>query len=406
MRFLLPALLVVVLDAATLKHNHATPFSPRIKDSNEKCLEKLPTTTHTTEQAVETDRENHNKDHLSKEEESCKKEQTDTASQVPESDMLWWESDTLTALDLEPFAGGSFGAVYHACLNRNNTNYNIVVKTVKIKGRTKKERDEEIKAVMREFELQSRIDSKWVVKMVHGMWKDNSPRVGREAALLMEFGGDFTLLDLYDLSRSGHVQDGKEDRFERVRYFSAQIAMGLTACHQHGILHRDVALKNVLVSATGEVKLCDFGLSCKLDEKGEAEGSSGTFCYASRKIFLRQKYGVDADYYSLGACMYALDTMTEPLEGVANTVEEIMKWHEDKKPMYRLLDAEVTDWRVVDAVYHLCDLHDGTDESVTQLQLFRKCTLAVPPQCIMIDIQNFLADAAACSEDAAAEEEH
>lgn len=41
------------------------------------------------------------------------------------------------------------------------------------------------------------------------------------------------------------------------------VAAGLSHMHSKGISHRDIKLENVLVSSSGEFKLCDFGSSSK-----------------------------------------------------------------------------------------------------------------------------------------------
>ena len=40
-----------------------------------------------------------------------------------------------------------------------------------------------------------------------------------------------------------------------------QLLKGLNACHQNGILHRDLKLSNLLISRTGKLKIADFGLA-------------------------------------------------------------------------------------------------------------------------------------------------
>ena len=44
-----------------------------------------------------------------------------------------------------------------------------------------------------------------------------------------------------------------------VRNFTRQMLLGLEFLHGHGIMHRDIKGGNVLVSASGEIKLADFG---------------------------------------------------------------------------------------------------------------------------------------------------
>lgn len=44
-------------------------------------------------------------------------------------------------------------------------------------------------------------------------------------------------------------------------FYIAEITLALQYLHEHGIVHRDIKPDNMLISATGHVKLTDFGLS-------------------------------------------------------------------------------------------------------------------------------------------------
>jgi serine/threonine protein kinase len=48
---------------------------------------------------------------------------------------------------------------------------------------------------------------------------------------------------------------------EEIRFISKEILQALYHCHSHGIIHRDVTTKNILISTKGRIKLCDFGLA-------------------------------------------------------------------------------------------------------------------------------------------------
>lgn len=45
-----------------------------------------------------------------------------------------------------------------------------------------------------------------------------------------------------------------------------QTLQGVAYCHQHGCIHRDVKPENILLTANGVVKLCDFGFARMMSE--------------------------------------------------------------------------------------------------------------------------------------------
>ena len=45
------------------------------------------------------------------------------------------------------------------------------------------------------------------------------------------------------------------------KQFTWQILQGVAYCHRLGCVHRDVKPENILITADGVVKLCDFGFA-------------------------------------------------------------------------------------------------------------------------------------------------
>ncbi|XP_060645295.1 serine/threonine-protein kinase greatwall isoform X2 [Drosophila nasuta] len=87
--------------------------------------------------------------------------------------------------------------------------------------------------------------------------------------LVMEYmvGGDLkSLLAMY-----GYFDEAT------ARFYVAEIVMALQYLHQHGIVHRDIKPDNMLLSATGHVKLTDFGLS-KIEMRRDLEISDLINC--------------------------------------------------------------------------------------------------------------------------------
>ncbi|MBI3722886.1 serine/threonine protein kinase, partial [bacterium] len=110
----------------------------------------------------------------------------------------------------------------------------------------------------------------------------------------------------------------------RAASLGAQIARGLEAIHQMGLVHRDVKPENVLLDEEGHAKLSDFGLVGRsvearvdatraLTKVGEM---LGTLEYISPEQ-LEDSSQVDgrADLYGLGGLLYALLAGRPPFDG-------------------------------------------------------------------------------------------
>ena len=46
---------------------------------------------------------------------------------------------------------------------------------------------------------------------------------------------------------------------DNVKLFMFQLLRGVTYCHSRKVLHRDLKPQNILIGASGELKLADFG---------------------------------------------------------------------------------------------------------------------------------------------------
>lgn len=106
-----------------------------------------------------------------------------------------------------------------------------------------------------------------------------------------------------------------------------QIADGLGAAAERGLVHGDVKPENILFSTDGTAKLVDFGLAAMQGDTGEIWG---TPYYISPEKVRRQKIDFRADIYSLGGTLYHALTGVAPYEG--NDAAEVVKARFDGPP--------------------------------------------------------------------------
>jgi eukaryotic-like serine/threonine-protein kinase len=101
-----------------------------------------------------------------------------------------------------------------------------------------------------------------------------------------------------------------------------QIAEALEAAHQHGIVHRDLKPDNVLFTASGRVKVVDFGIARHLTPMSEthvgltlAGVRLGTPGYMAPEQLRGEPIDARADVFAFGVMAYELATGGHPFGG-------------------------------------------------------------------------------------------
>jgi HAMP domain-containing protein len=96
-----------------------------------------------------------------------------------------------------------------------------------------------------------------------------------------------------------------------------QICAGLAAAHEVGVIHRDIKPQNIIIEATGGLKIMDFGIARLKEERGmTAEGTVvGTPDYMSPEQARGIALDFRSDIYSTGVVLYEVFTGTLPFEG-------------------------------------------------------------------------------------------
>ena len=100
---------------------------------------------------------------------------------------------------------------------------------------------------------------------------------------------------------------------------ATQIARGLAAAHEKGIVHRDVKPENVFITRDGNVKLLDFGIA-RADVSGTlAQTDTGAVIGTAGYMSPEQVRGLPADsrsdVFALGAVLFEMLTGKRAFDG-------------------------------------------------------------------------------------------
>jgi serine/threonine protein kinase len=125
----------------------------------------------------------------------------------------------------------------------------------------------------------------------------------------------------------------------------AKLARTVSYAHEHGILHRDIKPGNILLDATGEPHLTDFGLARLIETESTVTRTLevlGTPSYMAPEQAVGNNARVSSatDIYGLGAVLYQLLTGHPPFAG--GTTFETVRLVLDTEPRQpRLLNPKV-----------------------------------------------------------------
>uniref|UniRef100_A0A0N4Z9Y1 Rho-associated protein kinase let-502 n=1 Tax=Parastrongyloides trichosuri TaxID=131310 RepID=A0A0N4Z9Y1_PARTI len=166
--------------------------------------------------------------------------------------------------------------------------------------------------------------SEWIVRL-HYAFQDV-----KHLYMAMEYmpGGDLvSLMQSFEISEKW------------ARFYLAEVCLALDAIHQMGYIHRDVKPDNMLISASGHIKLADFGTCIKMNSDGIVISSTavGTPDYISPEILqsngMEKEYGKEVDFWSVGVFFYELLIGETPFyaDALVQTYSRILNYENELK---------------------------------------------------------------------------
>lgn len=157
--------------------------------------------------------------------------------------------------------------------------------------------------------------------------KCKSPYIVSCYGAFMEEGDISVCMELMDvgaldsiLKRNGAV---REDILAQI---TLSVLRGLVYLYEkHRIIHRDVKPSNILINSSGQIKICDFGVSGQLINS-IANSFVGTQSYMAPERIVGEKYSVRSDVWSLGMTLVELALGKFPIDGAPLAIFELLNY--------------------------------------------------------------------------------
>ncbi|CAD6573899.1 MAG: hypothetical protein TREMPRED_000960 [Tremellales sp. Tagirdzhanova-0007] len=180
---------------------------------------------------------------------------------------------------LEKLGTGSFGTVWKAV---HNTSRQIVaIKMIDLESS-----DDDISEIQAEIAHLSTCDSAHITRYYGSFVR------GWRLWIVMEYLAGGSCLDLL---KPGVFTE------QHIAIVCRELLLGLEYLHIEGKIHRDIKAANVLLSASGAVKLADFGVAAQLSShKSQRHTFVGTPFWMAPEVIRQAGYDSRADIWSLG----------------------------------------------------------------------------------------------------------
>ncbi|KDQ21361.1 hypothetical protein BOTBODRAFT_25796 [Botryobasidium botryosum FD-172 SS1] len=193
---------------------------------------------------------------------------------------------------LEVVGKGGYGSVYKGVHIASGTV--VALKIINLDTP-----DDDVEDIQKEVSLLSRIGAGDTNNLTsyYGCWL-----AGPQVWIVMDFASGGSLRTLMKASKSGTLEE------KYVVVIVRESLVALSFLHKAGIIHRDIKAANILVTSTGKILLCDFGVSALLvSSQSKRTTFAGTPHWMAPEVITEgSRYDTKADIWSLGITIYEI----------------------------------------------------------------------------------------------------
>lgn len=224
---------------------------------------------------------------------------------------------------------GAFSVVYEAYYRPTNSKY-----AVKKLSKSKLTPHDKMN-IEHELQIHSTIDHKHIVKFVDYLVEEKA------IFIILEICSEG---NLFQYIKNNAITS---DQIKKIFYQSACV---LSYLHENRIILRDLKPENILIDENLNIKICDFGWACYMNDSSYSSSIAGTYCYMPPEALKSEKQDEKSDMWSLGILLYELTYNKEPFFGI--TPSEMLQ----KIYCQRIKFDELTDGDVIELISSLLQI--------------------------------------------------
>jgi serine/threonine protein kinase/Flp pilus assembly protein TadD len=146
----------------------------------------------------------------------------------------------------------------------------------------------------------------------------NHPHIATIYAIEEADGHLFMVMEYIEGQELKEIIKSEIPNLQTAINYATQIAEGLQAAHEKGIIHRDIKSSNIMITPKGQVKIMDFGLAQVAGigtELTKEYTTLGTAAYMSPEQAQGEFVDNRADIWSFGVVLYEMLTGRLPFTG-------------------------------------------------------------------------------------------